>query len=205
MYSIVYSTSSTLFAKQNSDVLATRDSSSNDLEWVATHFGGDLFVEGGFYGFHLRGSSSTGSGFGPGIELRIHPIFVGFSVGLCGDEGIPGLESFNNGGGGASSFTYTSIYVGAMVDSFRIEMGKIDGNNSISTVNGNPAGYTAAFLGVSRRLGGVFFFQPELKIMYPLVANYWTSSHANAVRVSQHYDVRDLYFGIGVRVGLGFN
>ncbi len=175
-------------------------------DFFANHIGADLFATGEYYGFHLGGPSSTTMGGGPGIELRYHPVFLGIIAGVCGDEGIPGLYQSDNTEGGTRTYSYTSIYGGISIDGVRFGAGVINASNSMWVTNNPSSRYTSAFLEVSRRIGGLLFIQPQVKVIYPVVAHLYEGYHSGPlVPVTQHYHLRDLYFAVGLKLGIGVN
>lgn len=175
-------------------------------DFFANHIGADLFATGEYYGFHLGGPSSTTMGGGPGIELRYHPVFLGFIAGVCGDEGIPGLHESDNAEGGTKTYSFTSVYGGVSIDSLRIGVGVINAGNSMWVTNNPSSSYTSAYFEVSRRIGGLLFIQPQVKVLYPVVAHFYDGNRFGlAVPVTRHYHFGDLYFAIGLKLGIGVN
>lgn len=170
---------------------------STAWRWVSKHVGGDLFLNPEYYGLHVAGGGPLTWDVGPGAELRIRPIFVGCIAGWCGNDGIPSLD------------TYSSFYLGMMVREWRIELGQI-GAAGHDDKGETIGAYVADFFGVSRRFGRGFFFEPEVKIVYPIVSHYWNYLPGNYTNGSsgyftQQYHPRDLYFAIGLKLGLGVN
>ncbi len=175
-------------------------------DFLANHIGADLLATGEYYGFHLGGPSSTTMGGGPGIELRYHPVFLGFIAGVCGDEGIPGLYESDNAEGGTKTYSFTSVYGGVSIDSLRIGLGVINAGNSMWVTNNPSSSYTSAYFEVSRRIGRLLFIQPQLKVVYPIAARFYDRYGSSPLNpVTRHYQLRDLYFAIGLEIGIGVN
>ncbi len=170
---------------------------SSAWRWMSKYVGGDLFLAPGYYRLHLTGGDPLIWDLGPGAELRIHPVFVGGEAGWCGNDGIPSLDM------------YSSFYLGVMAKQWRIELGQINATGHDD--KGNETGaYVADFLGVGRRFGRGLFFEPEVKIMYPIVSHSWNYAPGNYANGSsgvttQEYHLRDLYFSLSLKLGFGFN
>ncbi len=174
-------------------------------KWVSKHMGADVFLTGEYFGLHLDGPTGAASDGGVGIEVRVHPFSLGYIIGFCGKEGIPGVRKLDEQQGGIWDFTYRTIYVGVTVGKYRLEAGETNADNSWSVSNSPSSSYTSAFLGMSRRVGGMLFFEPELKIMYPVVSHYWNTASSPFIPVTEHYGLHDLFFAIGLKLGIGIN
>ncbi len=166
--------------------------------WISKQVGGDLFITYEIYGFNLNTFSPPTSGGGPGIEIRVRPVFVGSYVGFCGNEGIQGPWGM---------FSFAAFYGGAIVHGYRLEVGEVLGDNTAWTEMEVPhQTYTSAFIGVSRRIGSYFFLEPDVKLMLPIVSHYSTGNTLEGfVPGVGHYHLRDLFFSIGLKLGIGAN
>lgn len=167
--------------------------------------GGDLFLGGELYGLHLSGVGSLTAGTAIGAELRIHPLFVGATAGFCGDEGIPYIHTFDKQVH-QGTFSFYSLYAGVIIGTYRADIGEIYGDNSAWTTHTPDVNYTVGYLGISKRWCDIIFVEPEVKVMFPIVAHYsLVQNYIEFTPVTQHYHLRDLFFAIGVKVGIGFN
>ncbi len=180
-----------------SKVASPKENASPKDDWVS-HIGGDLFVTDELYGLHLTGAGSLTTGAGPGAEVRYRPIIVGAFTGFCGDEGIPGLHGV---------FSFLAIYAGTQVGEYRVEIGEIFGDNNLWTDMNTPhATYGSAFVGLSRRFGRIFFLEPDVKLVLPVVAHYWVGTNRfDFVPAVAHYGLADLFLSVGLKLGVGIN
>lgn len=173
--------------------------------------GGDIFVNGEVYGLHLGGPASLEPALGIGAELRIKPVFLGFVAGFSGDDGIPGLHGLASTEylHYSPNFTYTSLYCGVTMEQYRYELGELTAKHfAQEAAQDVRTSYSCAFAGVSRRFGKLFLFEPCVKIVFPLSATYpIVSSTQSTVYpwITRHYHLSDLFFAIGLKVGIGFN
>lgn len=167
-------------------------------KWIAKNVGGDLFVTYEIYGFNFDTFSPPTSGGGPGIEIRIHPVFVGSYAGFCGNEGISGPKG---------TFSFAALYAGVIVGGYRFEAGEILGDNSAWTAMEVPRQtYTSAFIGLSKRVGLCLFLEPDVKLVFPIISHYWKGDYGHGfVPAVGHYQLRDLFFSIGLKLGVGSN
>ncbi|MCL5035151.1 MAG: hypothetical protein M1395_08640, partial [Bacteroidetes bacterium] len=69
-------------------------------KWVSKHMGADVFLTGEYFGLHLDGPTGAASDGGVGIEVRVHPFSLGYIIGFCGKEGIPGVRKLDEQQGG---------------------------------------------------------------------------------------------------------
>lgn len=170
---------------------------TDSWSWMTKHIGGDLFLGPEVYGLHMTAGGPLNWDLGPGVELRVRPLFVGGTVGWCGNDNLPSLDS------------YSSFYIGAIIWKWRFELGQLNatGHND----HGEQIGvYVSDFAGFSRKFGKGWFIEPEVKIMYPIVSHSWNEAPGNYANgasavITEQYRLRDLYFAIGVTLGLGFN
>ena len=181
---------------------APADSGTYSWKWMTKHVGGDLFLSAEIYGLHLTGVGSLTNGAGVGAEVRVHPLFLGAVVGICGDEGIPYIPH-------SGIYSFYSLYVGITLHNYRAELGEIQGDSRgwVGPQSG-VVSYTSGFLGISKRWSGIFFFEPEVKIMFPIVADGYVGERFPPdewVRFREHYQPHDLFFALSVKVGVGFN
>ncbi|MFZ1081478.1 MAG: hypothetical protein WAO19_06080 [Candidatus Kryptoniota bacterium] len=171
----------------------------------------DFFITGELYTLHFSGPSSLTPSAGVGAEFRFKPVFIGYIAGFSGDEGIPGLHGMPsyNDFPYSPSFTYSLVYCGGVIVNYRFEMGEIKGQHygadqASGYVN---TSYSSVFLGVSKRFGKIFLFEPELKIMFPVSSGFpiVTEPHnGDFPWVIRHYHISDLFFAIGFKIGAGF-
>ncbi|MCL5266484.1 MAG: hypothetical protein M1469_00075 [Bacteroidetes bacterium] len=174
---------------------------------ISQYVGGDLFVQGEAYSFHFSrvGFFSSSGGAGLGAEFRVAPVFIGGVIGTSNNE-IPRLPS---------GFYSSSLYAGFTIDGWRIELGKVYGETSSWSTHPPPlAVYKSYFAGIGRRYGAGFFFEPEIKLMFPVVATYYYNKNEPGIAYMYPYDhtalgldncgLRDLFFALTVRVGIGF-
>jgi len=184
--------------------VAAQDSTSHSgydttsFNWPSD-LGGDLFLHYEIYGFHLKGVGSLTSAEYLGVEVRFRPLFVGGMVGLSGDQGIRYVHPSR------SLFSAYSFYAGVFFDDYRAEIGGTRGSDNWF-VDNSPKDYTVGFLGISKRWSDIVFVEPEIKIMLPITAHYdLEPEYGQFITVTQHYSLKDLYFAIGVKVGIGYN
>ena len=175
------------------------DTNYVNFKWWPSFIGGDLFLSGEIYGLHLSGIGSLTAGAGPGAEVRIRPFFIGGSVGVCGDEGIRYLHP-------SGTFNFYSLYAGVIFDNYRAEIGEVHGDNSGWGSHTPRLDYTSGFVGVSKRWGEIFFVEPGIRIMLPIVSHYYLMPRfLEFVPTTGHYGLADLYVSFDVKVGIGFN
>ncbi|MCL5266485.1 MAG: hypothetical protein M1469_00080, partial [Bacteroidetes bacterium] len=140
---------------------------------------------------------------GLGTEVRVAPVFIGGIIGTSGNE-IPRQPSV---------FYYSSLYAGFMIDGYRIEFGNVYGvtNTLLSTHPPPLAVYKSYFAGIGRRYGSGFFFEPEIKFMFPVDATYYYYENIPGSYGYPGYDtavgtdncgLRDLFLALSVKVGL---
>ena len=180
---------------------------SSGWNWVSKYVGGDLFVQGEAYSLHFSRVAffSMSGGLGLGAEFRVAPVFIGGVIGTSGNE-IPRPPS---------DFYFSSIYAGFTIDGYRIELGKVYGETSDWSTHPPPmAVYKSYFAGIGRRYGSGFFFEPEIKLMLPVIATYYYDRNDPGIAYMYPYDrtalgldncgLRDLFFALTVRMGVGF-
>ena len=181
------------------------ESDASGWNWITGHVGGDFFLNGQLYGLHLSGGGSVTRSIGLGAEIRARPVFLGGTVGFSSDEGLP--FSHAQVGHDIGFYSY-DLYVGAIVDEYRVEIGEnyVDNVDWISRYY-QRINFTTGFVGVSRKIGGVAFLEPEIKIMFPIVSHYWIGYEPpfNSGPAVEHYHVGDLFFALGLKIGFGFN
>ncbi len=165
-----------------------------------TPLGADLFLSLDVFGLHFNSNSTGGFGIGMGGEVRVKPVFMGGIItGLSDNEGILSAD-------GTTDYRFISLYGGTWIGKYRIEIGGIHGWGQ-----GNGSGsthYTSLFVGVNRRFGGIFLFEPEIKILLPIDGTFITQSYKfgpPATIVTEHSHLRDLFFGLSIKIGLGYN
>ncbi len=176
-----------------------------NFNWWPSSVGADIFISPGLYALN------PGSGLRPrldiynyGIEIRVHPIFVDYVVGWGTIEagnvpfhGAPYPPS------GASPYL-TSVYGGITLNNYRAEVGVLNGDTGYLDPYTPGYRYTAAFLGVSRRFGHYVFAEPDLRIVFPVVLHSGSVAGVMPAQ-TQHYHLWDFFFGLSVKVGIGFN
>ncbi len=171
------------------------DTNYANFKWWPSFIGGDLFLSGDIYWLHLRDIGSMTTGVGVGAEVRVWRVLAGAVIGFGGNEGIPYVPEPQ-----AIFFSFHSYYGGVVLGDYRAEIGEIYGNDPGYT------DYRSAFIGVSRKFSDVFFFEPGLKVMFPIVADYHIEpGFGQSVPVTRHYQLRDIFIALSVRVGIGFN
>ena len=173
-------------------------------KYLINHFGFDLFATGEAYSLHFRrvGFFSMSGAVGLGTEVRIAPVFVGGIIGTSGNE-IPRPPS---------DFYFSSLYAGFIIDGYRVEVGKIYGETMWLDQDSPPvAVYNSYFAGIGRRYGSGFFFEPEIKFMFPVVATYYYHENIPGSYGYPGYDtavatdncgLRDLFFALSLKVGV---
>ena len=187
------------------------DSSKFSWPSIPSFIGGDLFLSGEIYGLHLSGAGSLTAGAGPGAEIRIHPAFIGAAVGFCGDEGIPYLHAINRQNSSVghypTTYSFYLVYAGVVINEYRLAIGAVHGDNTLWVTKTPEMNYTTTFMGISRRCGHIFFFEPEVKVMFPVVAHYsLLPLQSNMYTpITARFSLRDLYFAFSVKLGIGFN
>lgn len=215
LFSALLPLSGKALAQSDSARVVARDSITYGWEqiaagwkWVSKHVGGDLFLSYEIYGLHLSGIGSLTRGYGPGAELRISPLFIGGIVGICGDEGISPIHELyvqraHQFGG---YYFFSSLYAGIIVSNCRMEIGGVYGDSRDWVSRGPGENYTAGFFGVSKRWGDLLFVEPEAKIMFPIVAHYAVTPDGESWwYFSEKYHLRDLFFAISLKAGIGVN
>jgi len=162
--------------------------------------GADIFLSVDVFGLHFNPGTTGGYGIGIGGEIRVKPVFVGgVMTGVSDNEGILSAD-------GTNDYQFISLYGGTWIGKYRMEIGGIRGWGQ-----GNGSGtthYTSLFVGVDRRFGEIFLFEPEIRILLPIDGTFLTQSYKfgpPATIVTEHSHLRDLFFGIGVKVGIGYN
>ena len=182
--------------------------SDSAKSWIPSFVGGDLFFSGEIFGIHLLDHSGylTTAG-GIGAELRLRDLFCGALIGNRGDEGLPDFSP-------AGTFSFYSLYAGVAFKGYRVEIGEIHGDNASWIASDPHKGYTVAFIGASRRWGDVIFFEPSVKLIFPVVANsdhymrYFSDPSFPPIEYApftEFYHIRDLFFGFSLKAGVGFN
>ena len=99
-----------------------------------------------------------------------------------------------------------------MIDGYRIEAGEIYGETAWLDQDSPPlAVYKSYFAGIGRRYGSGFFFEPEIKFMFPVISTYYYHKNIPGSYGYPGYDtavgtdncgLRDLFFALSVKVGL---
>ena len=164
-------------------------------DWLTQHVGGDLFLDGEICGLHSSDWFPLRDAGGIGAEIRIHPIFVGVIGGFTGGGG----NQYSN------TFVYSSLYIGAMVGGYRVEVGKTYADSS-PMEDKTPSDYRVYFLGVSKRFGTIAFVEPDIRVMFPTVGHLWQSSlEYEYMPVTEYYHLNGLFFALSVKVGVGIN
>ncbi len=174
-------------------------------DYLAKHFGFDLFATGEVYSLHFSRVSflSSSGGVGMGAELRIAPVFIGGIFGESGNE-IPRPPS---------EFYFSSLYAGFMISGYRIDVGKIYGETQWLDQDSPPvAVYNSLFAGIGRRYGSGFFFEPEIKFMFPVTSTYYyyanqpgimyNGPNAHTAVGRDNGGLRDLFLAFSIKVGL---
>ncbi len=174
--------------------------------YFVSHVGGDFFAQGEAYSLHFSkvGLFSMSGGFGLGAEFRVAPVFIGGIIGESGNE-IPRPPS---------EFYFSSLYAGFNIRGYRIELGRVYGETSDWDPISPPLSvYKSYFAGIGRRYGSGFFFEPEIKFMFPVVATYYYHENIPGSYGYPGYDttvatdncgLRDLFFALTAKVGMGF-
>jgi len=159
--------------------------------------GADIFLTGDI-SFPLRERYFTSGRFGWGAEIRVNRLFMGAVVrGISDDAGLANTDHY---------YDYVSIYGGALINKFRIEVGGIWTLNTVRS----SFGYSLLFLGVNRRFGEIVFIEPDLRIIFPIVSrlNYWVDNTywpQEYYEATEYYHLRDLFFGLSLKFGIGIN
>ncbi len=176
-----------------------------NFNWWPSSVGADIFVGPGLYALHLSSGFSyhlaTPDLWNAGIEIRVHPVFLDYVVGLGGDDGVPfhGPPYAPPG-----PYNLASIYGGITLNKYRAEAGVLNGNTHGQVDQDTPNfTYTAVFLGVSRRYGQYVFVEPDLRIVFPIAVH--SGSQTGLPPLTEHYHLWDCFFGLHVKVGIGFN
>ena len=184
-------------AAQDSTSHVTVDTSRSQCHSL---LGGDLFLIADIY-VPMRQQYYTSFKVGWGAEIRVAPVFLGAVLGIS-DNG--GLSSY-----GDTYFDYLSVYAGTSIYKYRVEIG---GAWTINTYRGpSDENYTFLFLGVNRRYGEIAFIEPEIRIMFPVSSRLtYPANNANLFppeyyEATKHYNLRDLFLGISVKFGIGYN
>lgn len=176
------------------------DTSYFNFKWWPPFVGADVFLSLDIFGLHFNSSSGVGLGVGIGGEVRARPLFVGAVItGLSNNEGILS-------GDGTPDYLFTSFYGGTYIGKYRMEIGGIHGWGQ--GIGSGTTHYTSLFVGVSRRYAQILLFQPEVRVMFPIAGTFITNVSRfgpPATIVSEHSHLRDLFFGLGLKVGIGYN
>ncbi len=167
------------------------------LGYLGHHFGMDIFAQGEAYTFHLSKVNllSLYGGAGLGAEVRILPLFGGGVIGVSGYQIRPR----------PSTFYFFSWYAGLALDGYRFEVGNEYGQTSGLVPYPQLAVYKDYFVGISRRYYSGWFLEPEIKVMIPTFATYYTGPQGNVNPLSDHYGLRDLFLALTVKIGVGFD
>ena len=130
--------------------------------------------------------------------MRLRPVLVGFVATVSSHEMRPNPSG---------PFFNTSFYGGVIIEEYRLEIGEIHGATFMNDPLAPEVSSTACFLGVSKKYGSNFFAEPELKVMFPVVAGYYQYGPPDYRThiITEHYGIRDLFFAFGLKVGIGFN
>jgi len=172
-------------------VSAQSDSQDSDSTGFKTSslLGGDIYLTGD-YALTKQYYTSTGAGLG--AEIRVKPFFGGY---------VAGVSNINE-----NYLDYWSLYGGINIDEYRFEIG--ESRAPESQQNGN-LNYTHMFLGVSTKLGGFFFFEPELKIIEPISATLIHPVAGEPIRdgylETNSFGLRYIYFVLSLKFGFGIN
>jgi hypothetical protein len=176
-----------------------------NFNWWPSSVGADIFISPGLYALHLSSGLgyhlATPDLYNVGIEIRVYPIFLDYVVGVGDDDGIPFPTppyppTF--------LFDLTSVYGGIRLNEYRAEAGVLNGDTHGQVDQDTPSfKYTAVFLGVSRRFGHYLFAEPDLRIVFPIVVH--SGSQTGLAPLTEHYHLWDCFFGLHVKVGIGFN
>ena len=78
---------------QKSDMSLSKDSTNrSSLHEGLSLLGGDFILDGEIHELHfIKNAISSDVGTGLGLEIRVHPFFLGAIVGLSGNLGMPYL------------------------------------------------------------------------------------------------------------------
>ena len=175
------------------------DTNYVNFKWWPSFVGGDLFMDLGVYGLNLSKPGQVAVEEGFGAEIRVRPIFFGGMVGFSGDPGIRYVSYPRN------FFLFYSIYVGVITDQYRFEVGETYGYSDWAT-HSLGMNYTSGYLGIGKRWSNIVFFEPEFRINFPIVSHYSLEpSYSQFIPMTGHYGLRDLYFSINAKFGIGFN
>lgn len=187
----------------NQNDLGSIDSESSearffDFGWWPSFLGGDLFLTTDVFVLHVSGRGSLTSAQGIGAEIRVGPVFLGEIVGFSDNDGL--------WVGGAVNWKYESVYCGVLIDKWRVDFsGTRAGDYGID----EGEGFVTTSCDVSRRYGKVFFIEPTIRVMFPIASHYLplVSNPLGPAPplVTAHYHLRDLFFGVSIKVGIGFN
>ncbi|MCL5266875.1 MAG: hypothetical protein M1469_02080 [Bacteroidetes bacterium] len=198
----------TAMAQSDSSRVAAADSSGYNPNAIAkgqkafanflwNNVGADLYLTGEAYTFHFGrvGFLSLTGGGGYGVEVRFKPVFAGYVYTWSSNEMRPRPPG---------PFVCSSLYAGVITGGYRAEAGEIYGY-FLGTDMGSPeVTFKTYFAGLSRRYGTNAFIEPEVRLMFPVDAGYYTVGPPsyNVVKI-EHYRVSDLFISFSVKVGLG--
>ncbi len=179
------------------------DTNRINFKWWPSFLGADLFVDPEFYGIHLTSTPQLGLDlFNVGVEIRVHRVFVDYEFDVGGNYYMI-LEALSP----RILFSYSnSISAGVVFHADRLEAGILHGGTGVWWDQDTPPNnFTAAFLGAGTRYGHVFFVEPELKVMFPLSFHHDHGPFAGDNPYTERYHPWDLFFGLSVKLGIGFN
>jgi hypothetical protein len=207
------------------ETVAAQDStghSASSISFCETPLvlGGDLFTSIDAFAFHFNAETVPfTAALGFGVEVRVNTLFLGGMLSVSSNEGIVrnDLEDV---------YPATSVYGGMMIGKYRLEVGEIHAWVEDSSI---PR-YTSIFVGASRRFGGIFMFEPEVRVVFPVNGTFVTEAtggrppatnmeqrHVSEILktsvmvwppptiVEQRLHFRDIFFGFGVKLGIGYN
>ncbi|MCL5266873.1 MAG: hypothetical protein M1469_02070 [Bacteroidetes bacterium] len=175
------------------------DSIAYGWNYISKHIGGDLFVEGDAYWLHFGrvGFFSLTGGGGIGAELRFRPAFAGAVASVSSREMRPRPSG---------PFGNASLYAGAIIGDYRVEIGEIRGGTIFGDQGAPDVGFRTYFAGVSKRFGSNFFVEPDIRLMFPFDAGYYVvGPRGHNDVIIERYNLSDLFLSFTVKVGVGFD
>ncbi|MFZ1081304.1 MAG: hypothetical protein WAO19_05190 [Candidatus Kryptoniota bacterium] len=192
-------------------------STSNGTSWTAidsgltkgtkilASLGGSLTFNIDIDGPHFNPNSAVfGGGVGIGGEVHVKPLFVvGIVMGLGDNEGIIGYDP-------TTPYLFSTLYGGTWIGKYQIVAGEING---VGDGGVGYTRYTSLFVGANRKDVKIFFFEPEIRVMFPISGSFVTGPASYKFEVgpseerdiTEHSHLRDLFFGLTLKVGIGVN
>lgn len=162
------------------------------FDWWPSYLGAGFFITIDELSSHGNGGGAVGMGY----DVRVGPVFAGVINGISENDGL---------WDGEVDWKYQSIYCGAWIDAWRIDINSTHvGDYGVS----GGEGFITASCDVSRRFEYFVFVEPEIRIMFPIASHYspYSPKYGPYVPpVTVHYHLRDLFIGLSLKIGIGFN